>query len=93
MPTINASEQKIVPRKNSDPAKPKDKDLLTPLRQQLFGLNIIDTASISMGIVYFDVYIVKIPLLGLRGIQFRRISGNSWQYKRICDRILRLLKL
>ncbi|KAI8368370.1 kinase-like domain-containing protein [Choanephora cucurbitarum] len=44
--------------------------------------------------VVFDIYIVKIPwLLGMRGIQFRRISGDPWQYKTMCSQILELLQL
>ncbi|KAJ3293624.1 serine/threonine-protein kinase KIN2 [Borealophlyctis nickersoniae] len=38
--------------------------------------------------VHFEVYIVKIPWLGLHGIQFRRISGDTWQYKKVCTMIL-----
>ncbi|KAI8380313.1 kinase-like domain-containing protein [Blakeslea trispora] len=44
--------------------------------------------------VVFDIYIVKIPwLLGMRGIQFRRISGDPWRYKTICSQLLDLLQL
>lgn len=46
-----------------------------------------DTATTA--IVRFEIYIVKIPwLLGMRGVQFRRISGDPWQYKTICSKIL-----
>jgi hypothetical protein len=45
-------------------------------------------------IVRFEIYIVKIPwLLGMRGVQFRRISGDPWQYKNICSKILDSLRL
>jgi serine/threonine protein kinase len=30
-------------------------------------------------VVYFEINIVKIPLLGLHGIKFRRIGGDSWE--------------
>ncbi|KAI7853292.1 kinase-like domain-containing protein [Circinella umbellata] len=44
--------------------------------------------------VCFEIYIVKVPwLLGMHGLQFRRISGNSWEYKNICSSILTELKL
>lgn len=44
--------------------------------------------------IRFDIYIVKIPwLLGMRGVQFRRISGDPWQYKNTCRRILDGLRL
>lgn len=44
--------------------------------------------------ILFDIYIVKIPwLLGMRGVQFRRISGDPWIYKNICSRVLGELSL
>ena len=44
--------------------------------------------------VRFDIYIVKIPWLwGMRGIRFRRVSGDSWRYKNTCSMILDSLKL
>ncbi|KAG0171325.1 serine/threonine-protein kinase KIN2 [Apophysomyces sp. BC1034] len=45
-------------------------------------------------IVRFEIYIVKVPwLLGMHGIQFRRVGGDSWQYKNMCSKILAVLKL
>lgn len=39
------------------------------------------TAISNDMIVRFEVFIVKMPLLpGIHGVQFRRISGNAWQY-------------
>ncbi|KNZ45740.1 CAMK/CAMKL/KIN1 protein kinase [Puccinia sorghi] len=33
-------------------------------------------------VVRFEIFIVKMPLLpGISGLQFRRISGNAWQYQ------------
>lgn len=44
--------------------------------------------------VQFEINIIKVPLLlGVHGLQFRRVSGNSWQYKNLCSRILTDLKL
>ncbi|RCH81595.1 serine/threonine-protein kinase KIN2, partial [Rhizopus stolonifer] len=45
-------------------------------------------------VVRFEIYIVKVPwLLGMHGLQFRRVGGDSWQYKNMCSRILAELKL
>ena len=45
-------------------------------------------------VVRFEIYIVKVPwLLGMHGVQFRRVSGDPWQYKNMCSRILAELKL
>ncbi|CDH49169.1 camk camkl kin1 protein kinase [Lichtheimia corymbifera JMRC:FSU:9682] len=45
-------------------------------------------------IVRFEIYIVKVSwLLGMHGLQFRRVSGDPFLYKNICSRILAELKL
>lgn len=44
--------------------------------------------------VRFDIFIVRIPwLLSVRGIQFRRISGDPWYYKDTCTKILKGIRL
>jgi len=43
--------------------------------------------------IRFEIAIVRIPWLNLYGVQFRRISGNLWKYKKICTAILKELKL
>ncbi|ORX46729.1 Pkinase-domain-containing protein [Hesseltinella vesiculosa] len=45
-------------------------------------------------VVRFEIYIVKVSWLpGMYGIQFHRVSGDTWQYKNMCSRILAELKL
>jgi len=44
-------------------------------------------------ILEFEIFIVKVPLLSLHGIQFKRIAGGTWQYKNMADQILRELRL
>lgn len=45
-------------------------------------------------VVRFEIYIVKVPwLLGMHGLQFRRVGGDPWQYKNMCSKILAELKL
>ncbi|KAL1918641.1 uncharacterized protein VTP21DRAFT_2663 [Calcarisporiella thermophila] len=46
------------------------------------------------GVVRFEVFVVRVPwLLGMHGVQFRRVGGPIWQYKNVCSRILTELKL
>lgn len=64
-----------------------------------------DTSSLKTGVnkplppneeaeVCFEICIVKVPLLlGMNGIQFRRVSGNPWQYQALAKRILNELHL
>jgi serine/threonine protein kinase KIN1/2 len=44
-------------------------------------------------VLEFEIFIVKVPLLSLHGIQFKRMSGNTWQFKNMADQILKELKL
>jgi len=44
-------------------------------------------------ILEFEIFIVKVPLLSLHGIQFKRLAGGTWQYKNMADQILRELRL
>lgn len=44
-------------------------------------------------ILEFEIFIVKVPLLSLHGIQFKRLVGGTWQYKSMADQILRELRL
>ncbi|KAI1380175.1 hypothetical protein F4677DRAFT_406061 [Hypoxylon crocopeplum] len=41
----------------------------------------------------FEIFIVKVPLLSLHGIQFKRMEGNTWQFKNMADQILKELRL
>ncbi|PFH49549.1 hypothetical protein AMATHDRAFT_147502 [Amanita thiersii Skay4041] len=43
--------------------------------------------------VRFEINIVKVPWLPLHGIQFRRTSGDGWQYQMLARRVLTELKL
>ncbi|KAE8258525.1 hypothetical protein A4X13_0g1626 [Tilletia indica] len=44
--------------------------------------------------VQFEIFVVKVPLLlGVNGLQFRRVSGNPWQYQMLAKRVLQELKL
>lgn len=44
-------------------------------------------------VVEFEIFIVKVPLLSLHGIQFKRMAGNTWHFKNLADQILRELRL
>lgn len=43
--------------------------------------------------VDFEIFIVKVPLLSLHGIQFKKVDGNIMQYKTLAQEILKGLKL
>jgi hypothetical protein len=46
----------------------------------------------SMSLV-FEILIVKVPLLTLHGIQFKKVDGGTWQYKNMAQTILSELRL
>jgi len=43
--------------------------------------------------VRFEINVVKVPILPLHGLQFRRASGDGWQYHMLARRVLTELKL
>ena len=44
-------------------------------------------------ILKFEIFIVKVPLLSLHGIQFKKVDGGTWQYKNMAQKILNELRL
>lgn len=44
-------------------------------------------------VLRFEIYIVKVPLFNLHGIQFKKVAGGTWQYKNMAQKILQELKL
>ncbi|KAJ1998435.1 Serine/threonine-protein kinase, partial [Coemansia thaxteri] len=51
------------------------------------------TKSANCNAICFQIFLVRMPLLGLCGLQFRRVSGPTWKYKDLCSEILKRLKL
>jgi hypothetical protein len=41
----------------------------------------------------FEIFIVKVPLLSLHGVQFKKVDGGTWQYKNMAQTILNELRL
>ncbi|GAB7348608.1 hypothetical protein MBLNU459_g6989t1 [Dothideomycetes sp. NU459] len=41
----------------------------------------------------FEIFVVKVPLLSLHGIQFKKVDGGTWQYKNMAQTILNDLRL
>lgn len=41
----------------------------------------------------FEIFVVKVPLLSLHGIQFKKVDGNIMVYKNLAQQILELLRL
>ncbi|KAF2866835.1 serine/threonine protein kinase-like protein Kin1 [Massariosphaeria phaeospora] len=44
-------------------------------------------------VIVFEILIVKVPLLQLHGIQFKKVDGGTWQYKTMAQTILSELRL
>ena len=41
----------------------------------------------------FEIHIVKVPLVGLYGVQFKKLLGNTWNYKTLAGQILNEMNL
>jgi hypothetical protein len=44
-------------------------------------------------VVKFEIFIVKVPLFALHGIQFKKVAGGTWDYKNLASKILEALRL
>ncbi|KAK0471084.1 CAMK/CAMKL/Kin1 protein kinase [Armillaria novae-zelandiae] len=55
--------------------------------------DVFETMGNNSLCVRFEINIVKVPWLPLHGIQFRRASGDGWQYQMLARRVLTELKL
>lgn len=41
----------------------------------------------------FEIFVVKVPILNIHGIQFKKVDGGTWQYKNMAQTILNELRL
>ncbi|KAG7662048.1 KIN2 [[Candida] subhashii] len=41
----------------------------------------------------FEIHIVKVPLVGLYGVQFKKLYGNTWNYKTLASQVLNEMNL
>ena len=44
-------------------------------------------------VLKFEIFIVKVPLFSLHGIQFKKVAGGTWHYKNMATQILEALRL
>ena len=44
-------------------------------------------------VLRFEIFIVKVPLFSFHGIQFKKVSGGTWPYKNMAQKILDALRL
>lgn len=43
--------------------------------------------------IKFEIHIVKVRIVGLAGVHFKKVSGNTWLYKELASNILKDLNL
>ncbi|MCJ1468699.1 serine/threonine-protein kinase KIN2 [Pseudocyphellaria aurata] len=44
-------------------------------------------------VLKFEIFLVKVPLFSLHGIQFKKVGGDTWAYKNMAQKILDALRL
>ncbi|KAL9585869.1 MAG: hypothetical protein Q9212_001271 [Teloschistes hypoglaucus] len=67
-----------------DAQEPSDPGQTTTHVHNDFGSNMV---------LRFEIFIVKVPLFSLHGIQFKKVSGGTWPYKNMASKILDALRL
>ena len=93
------------PDPNSNPASPNRTKFLPPIPRDFVekgqgqpvtpetAEDVWENGTANELCVRFEISIVKVPLLPLHGIQFRRVGGDGWQYQMLARRVLTELKL
>jgi hypothetical protein len=79
--SLEDEEQRKRSRKNGRAANPGET-----------STRVRDDVGSSM-VLKFEILLVKIPLLSLHGIQFKKVDGNMMHYKNMAQEILKALKL
>ncbi|TFY77257.1 hypothetical protein EWM64_g6752 [Hericium alpestre] len=82
-----------IPRDYAVTATPQPTGPISPLPTGEVDRDVFETIGQNTLSVRFEINIVKIPWLPLHGIQFRRASGDGWQYQMLARRVLTELKL
>ena len=79
------SEESVdsIPRRSGGASRRVPGETTTQVQSDLGGSMVME----------FEIFIVKVPLLSLHGIQFKRMTGNTWQYKNMAEQILKELRL
>ncbi|KAL7622370.1 Serine/threonine-protein kinase [Parahypoxylon ruwenzoriense] len=81
--TSELSDPESIPRDATGSSRRVPGETTTHVQSDLGGNMVLE----------FEIFIVKVPLLSLHGIQFKRMEGNTWQFKNMADHILKELRL
>ncbi|KAF5319597.1 hypothetical protein D9619_008686 [Psilocybe cf. subviscida] len=95
-PISSTNKAKVLPPIPRDfgarPASPVPRSL-SPMPTGEIDRDLFESMGNNSLSVRFEINIVKVPWLPLHGIQFRRASGDGWQYQMLARRVLTELKL
>lgn len=72
-----------IPRRHDGASRGVPGETSTQVQSDLGGSMVLE----------FEIFIVKVPLFSLHGVQFKRMGGNTWQFKSMADQILKELRL
>ncbi|KIK64112.1 hypothetical protein GYMLUDRAFT_95016 [Collybiopsis luxurians FD-317 M1] len=88
--SMNSKMLPPIPRDFGSPVPPRSPSPMPTGEVDRQAFESMGNNSLS---VRFEINIVKVPWLPLHGIQFRRASGDGWQYQMLARRVLTELKL
>ncbi|KAF1984777.1 Pkinase-domain-containing protein [Aulographum hederae CBS 113979] len=77
-------------------SEPSDEDTADTARQRAVGETSTHVQSDVGGanmVLKFEIFVVKVPLLSLHGIQFKKVDGNMMRYKNMAQEVLKGLRL
>lgn len=68
-------------------------DILTTSKAQDMNNKDLDIKQKERPPLKFEIHIVKVRIVGLAGVHFKKVSGNTWMYKELASHILKELNL
>lgn len=71
-------------------------DVLTTSKVQEMNMENNDNDAVDIkekAPIRFEIHIVKVRIVGLAGVHFKKVSGNTWLYKELASNILKDLNL
>lgn len=61
---------------------------LIPSRENNYAIRLIERERVK-----FEIHIVKVKIINMAGVHFKKVSGNTWVYKDVAGKILKKLQL
>ncbi len=94
-PALRGNLKKQAPNTSFTNSEVSEESLRPPQGERAAGETSthVQTEAGKDMVLKFEIFIVKVPLFSLHGIQFKKVAGDTWAYKNMAQKILNALRL